>query len=247
MSDQNNLVCVLPCVPLRAEPNDRSEQVSQILSGEIVTKTESCEGNWIKIQSQEDRYEGYVDPRHFHVHTSNQKNRLLVNADTVWDRGAFKSVAHCGSYVYLENDLYSIGDFQFDNFDAGRPNVSIVDSALEFLGTPYHWGGKTKSGIDCSGLTQICARLLGVNLQRDASQQAQQGVSVDWEDREVGDLAFLKNKGSKITHVGILMNDDQIIHASGEVRIDGITHEGIIHSKTGEKTHEFSHIRRMEF
>ena len=43
------------------------------------------------------------------------------------------------------------------------------------------------------------------------------------------------------------MNDDQIIHASGEVRIDGITHEGIIHSKTGEKTHEFSHIRRMEF
>ena len=77
--------------------------------------------------------------------------------------------------------------------------------------------------------------------------KAQQGVSVDWEDREVGDLAFFKNKGSKITHVGILMNDDQIIHASGEVRKDGITHEGIIHSKTGEKTHEFSHIRRMEF
>ena len=56
-----------------------------------------------------------------------------------------------------------------------------------------------------------------------------------------------KNKGRKITHVGILINENQIIHASGEVRKDGITHEGIIHSKTGEKTHEFSHIRRMEF
>jgi len=247
MSDQNILVCVLPCVPLRAEPNDRSEQVSQILSGEIVTKTKSCEGNWIKIQSQEDMYEGYVDPRHFHVFTSSLKNRLIVNVDSVWDRGSSKSVAYCGSYVYLENDLYSIGDFHFENFDTGRPNVSFVDSAIEFLGTPYHWGGKTKCGIDCSGLTQICARLFGVNLQRDASQQAQEGLSVDWEEREVGDLAFYKNKGGKITHVGILMNDDQIIHASGEVRVDGITYEGIIHSKTGEISHEFSHIIRMEF
>ena len=116
MSDQNILVCVLPCVPLRAEPNDRSEQVSQILSGEIVTKTKSCEGNWIKIQSQEDMYEGYVDPRHFHVFTSSLKNRLIVNVDSVWDRGSSKSVAYCGSYVYLEDDLYSIGDFHFEKW-----------------------------------------------------------------------------------------------------------------------------------
>ena len=60
-------------------------------------------------------------------------------------------------------------------------------------------------------------------------------MSVDWEDREVGDLVFFKNKGSKITHVGILMNDHQIIHASGEVRIDVITHEGIIHSKLAKR------------
>ena len=233
MSDSKTLVCVFPCVPLRSDPNDRSEQVSQILSGEIVLKLEDCAGNWLKVYSLEDSYEGFADPRHFHAHDSDFK-RHLVFEPVKCDIAGYSHTVPVGSYVFSE-DLVDLGS---------SPN-SLTEAASTFLGTPYHWGGKTHHGIDCSGLTHICARLLGLKLKRDAAEQAEQGFEVDWEGRCANDLAFFKNKEGKITHVGILMDDDAIIHASGEVRIDSITEEGIIHSESGEKTHQLDSIRRI--
>ena len=233
MGDSKTLVCVFPCVPLRAEPNDRSEQVSQILSGELVSKIEDFEGNWIKVTSLEDSYVGFADPRHFLPHSPGL-NMYLVYEPTKFDLGGYSHTLPVGSYIHSN-----------DSVDLGSSPNSLTEAALTFLGTPYHWGGKTHQGIDCSGLTQICARLLGIELKRDAADQAEQGIEVEWEGRCANDLAFFKNKKGSISHVGILMSDEKIIHASGEVRIDYLSEDGIIHSETGEQTHKLCSIRRI--
>ncbi len=251
-SDHKILVCVLPSVPLRAEPNDCSEQVSQILAGEIVfAQDEECKGNWMLIDSLEDGYTGYADPRHFHsLETGPNKNdRSLIHCtDSKWKRNGVKTTIPAGSYVYWSDFKYYLGNHEIiplSENPIGDAPYSISEAAKNFLGTPYHWGGRTISGIDCSGLTQISARLTGLCLLRDASDQAEQGSSVEWENRSVNDLGFFQNETGKITHVGILTAINEIIHASGEVRIDGLTQEGIIHASSGTLTHKFSHLRRL--
>ena len=196
MGDNKTLICVFPCVPLRTEPNDRSEQVSQILNGELVLKLEDCEGNWMKVSSCEDGYDGFADPRHFQLHDSEIK-RHLVFKQTKWEIGSYSHTLPVGSYVHSN-----------DSLDLGQIPNSLSEAASTFLGTPYHWGGKTHNGIDCSGLSQICARLLGINLKRDAADQAKQGIAVEWEGRSANDLAFFNNKKGSITHVGILVSDN---------------------------------------
>jgi cell wall-associated NlpC family hydrolase len=68
---------------------------------------------------------------------------------------------------------------------------------------------------------------------------------VEWANRSVNDLAFFNNKDGEITHVGVLTSRKKIVHASGEVRIDNLTEEGIIHTETGELTHKLSHLMRV--
>jgi cell wall-associated NlpC family hydrolase len=82
-------------------------------------------------------------------------------------------------------------------------------------------------------------------LPRDANQQIEKGEVVGFLQEAVcGDLAFFDEAG-EITHVGILLNDHTIIHASGNVRIDRIDHEGIVHSESGKRTHHLRIIKRV--
>lgn len=121
-----------------------------------------------------------------------------------------------------------------------------------FLGTPYLWGGRSKGGIDCSGLSQVCFKAMDIWLPRDASQQATCGNEVCPCDIQRDDLAFFSSfstlhssLSTKITHVGICMGDGRIIHASGEVRIDTLDSNGIFNEGAGEYSHRLHNIRRV--
>ena len=134
---------------------------------------------------------------------------------------------------------------RWDTDKAPRDAESIRRLAYTFLNTPYLWGGKSVFGVDCSGFTQTVMKFFGVPLLRDAYQQATQGESVGFlEEARLGDLAFFDNAEGRITHVGILLNGREIIHASGKVRVDGIDNMGIVHAESFERTHHLRVIRR---
>ena len=91
----------------------------------------------------------------------------------------------------------------------------IVETAERFLGIPYQWGGSSPAtGFDCSGLTTSVYELNGLKLPRSSRQQWQVGTPVDRNELSKGDLVFFATAGgSKVTHVGIYVDDNKFIHA----------------------------------
>lgn len=124
---------------------------------------------------------------------------------------------------------------------------NVRAAALRYLETPYLWGGRTRCGIDCSGFSQAVYQSMGIALPRDAWQQAEQGEVVGFLQEAVcGDLAFFDNEEGRITHVGVMLNAAEVIHASGKVRIDPIDNQGIINGDTGVRTHRLRVIKRYK-
>ncbi|MBO0777765.1 MAG: C40 family peptidase [Ktedonobacteraceae bacterium] len=94
------------------------------------------------------------------------------------------------------------------------PLQFITDHARSFLGVPYLWGGTSFEGIDCSGFVQLCYRMGGSIIPRDADQQHDAlPHSVTREEMRIGDLIFFGSKA--ITHVGMALNNKEYIHAAG--------------------------------
>jgi len=220
-------VCELSVIPMRLEPSDRSEMVNQVLMGETFSIMETQE-KWVKIQLNHDGYEGWIDRKQFQM------------MDHV---GHFSPIP---SPVIHQQRYYPAGALVEIPLNQATWH-SIEDCALSFLGTPYLWGGRTHAGIDCSGFTQMVYRLMGMNISRDASQQINmEGTQVlnFVSEAKPGDLAFFDNAEGKIIHVGMILKINHefadIIHASGEVRIDQLDQEGI--QKEGGYTH---HLRAI--
>jgi cell wall-associated NlpC family hydrolase len=125
---------------------------------------------------------------------------------------------------------------------------NIISTAYSYLGCPYLWGGRSPFGIDCSGLTQMVFKMVNKLLPRDAWQQAlHEGEFIDLiAEAQAGDVAFFDNEEGNIIHVGILTGEGTIIHASGEVRIDSIDHQGIYNQQAKKYTHKLRIIKRFK-
>lgn len=251
-------ICDLSIVPLRLEPSDSSEMVSQLLFGEHFTILESTK-KWSKIKVHFDGYEGYIDNKQYLEIDKKMFDKLSDSEyhysaeilDYVTDDKNHLSTIPIGSRLpFLDNQKFLIGDkeYQYDGstYSGKLSKAEIVHKAFLFLNTPYLWGGKSPFGIDCSGFTQLVYKLCGYSLLRDAKDQATQGEVLSFiEESEPGDLAFFDNEEGTITHVGIIMQDYYIIHAHGKVRIDLLDHSGIYNTDTKTHSHKLRVIKKI--
>ena len=242
--------CFVSISPVRADQKDQSEIVTQLLFGEIVT-IEEFNSPWMKITSIADNYSGWVDHKHIKKLSNKEVRRWSEGLSHSKDRERLiqtpwgKQWISRGSFVPELEGSFNIGNDQYAWLEPTKESFDDIWSCAQtYLNTPYLWGGKSPFGIDCSGFTQAVYRFFGINLPRDASQQVEDGTEVDFEDQQMGDLAFFESDNGKITHVGILDNEGHIIHASGHVRMDILSQQGIVNSDTGILTHKLATIKR---
>jgi len=243
--------CKVSISPIRSENKDQAEIVSQLLFGELFT-IDSDENNWTKITTFFDGYSGWIDTKHLLIVTEKEAKKWLAEqiltfeiTSTLKTNWGDQTIVR-GSYISGESSDFKIGNHAFSINRPVKTSIpeSIYETAQTYLNTPYLWGGKSPFGIDCSGFSQLIYRFHDINIPRDASQQVELGRLIDIEDVQDGDLAFFHNANGKIIHVGILDGKGQIIHASGCVRIDQLTNEGIIHSENQNLTHNLNCIKR---
>ncbi|WP_298344213.1 C40 family peptidase [uncultured Algibacter sp.] len=244
-------ICNLSIVPLRNEPTDTSELVSQVIYGDFFKILEQRK-KWSKIRLAFDKYEGWIDNKqHIEINESEyktlSKEPLKLSTDLVEfieDENHQLFPIPIGAQLNGLSLLNHNYEGNSINDKATKPN--IVKTAFTFLNAPYLWGGKTPFGIDCSGFTQMVYKLNGYKLLRDASQQATQGEALSFiEESQPGDLAFFDNNEGNIIHVGIIMKDNYIIHAHGKVRIDRLDHSGIYNVDKNIHTHKLRVIKKI--
>jgi cell wall-associated NlpC family hydrolase len=251
--------CELAVVPVRTEPSDRAEISTQLLFGDLIEIHDQSD-SWIQIKNHFDGYMGWIDNRQVQPISDDEFNRL-ASAEHFVNRQLFGDSIRCGgrtvllpsgcSFYDMKGRAMLAGDnqyvmegkavpFHFDGID------KLIETAFNYLNCPYLWGGKTYLGLDCSGLTQVVYKQHGIKLLRDAAQQATQGELINFlSDSKPGDLAFFDNAEGRIVHVGILLENQKIIHCSGRVRLDDIDHQGIFNREIYRYTHNLRLIRRV--
>jgi uncharacterized protein YgiM (DUF1202 family) len=244
-------ICSLSIIPLRIEPSDKSELVSQLLYGEHFKVLEQRK-SWSKIRVAFDNYEGWIDNKQF-LEVSEDNYKSLQNSTSKLSIDLVEFIQDEYNELYPISLISSLNSTSLLNHSYDGNSVEgqyekddFIETAFLYLNAPYLWGGRSPFGIDCSGFTQMVYKLCGYKLLRDASQQATQGEALSFiEESEPGDLAFFDNAEGIITHVGIIMKDNYIIHAHGKVRIDRIDHTGIYDANKKMYTHKLRVIKKI--
>ena len=235
-------ICKLSVVPMRKEASHESELVSELLFNDIYEVIDEND-EWVKIRCMYDLYEGWVRKlQHFEIDDKEyneylKKDKYIITSPISYYNN---KVLSFGSKIFEERENSILLRKKFDS-------RIMIESAIKLLDTPYRWGGKSVMGIDCSAFVQLCAKAAGYKLPRDASQQVNHGATVSFlSEARSGDIAFFENENRRITHVGILLSNDKIIHASGKVRIDTLDQTGIFNKETNRHTHVLSVIKRLK-
>jgi hypothetical protein len=251
----NTAINLLSVIPMRKEPSHRSEMVSQLLFGEYAEMLEEDE-HFVRVKCLYDDYEGWVQANQL-----TPVEKVLLTETYIGCRVAEVMVNRSSIHVPMCSPIYTSNDvIHFSQTEVGFPSNTkcnwnsrenkFTKQALEaiykkFENTPYLWGGKSVFGIDCSGFVQQVFKMFGIKLLRDAYLQAGQGTSVESLDQsQSGDLAFFQNENGRVIHVGMILENNQIVHAAGKVRIDTIDEKGIVNRETGKRTHHLHSMRR---
>ena len=249
-------VVIVAAAAVRRKAWHQSEMTNQLLFGETVKVINKKGSQWVKVRSLHDNYEGWMT------------NTLLLETKAGTAKSSSEYITTGLLSTIRSNEMnirVSIGsslpgfmegkgeingaiyqlDGEYRKRTEARPETGLIKHITgQWLNVPYLWGGRTILGVDCSGFVQVSYKMLGTDLPRDAWQQAQEGEAVrKLGDAQCGDLAFFDDK-EEIIHVGILLGDGRIIHASGKVRIDNIDKKGIVNSDTGKRTHFLRVIKR---
>lgn len=245
-------ICPLSIVSVRSSADDTSEMVSQLLYGEHF-KVLDCRKFWSKIRIAFDGCEGWVRNHQIKFIEQDIFNTLEKAKSPLYS-------SELVSFVETEESMLlpillgsssqnaSLLSHRFDgNYSPrNRKKENLVQTALLFLNAPYLWGGKTPFGIDASGFTQMVHKINGYRLRRKVQEQSEQGSPLSFiEESEAGDLVFFDNKEGKIHHVGLIMDNNYVIHVDGKVRIDRLDHTGIFNADDGKYSYQLRVIKKI--
>lgn len=245
-------ICHLSLVPVRSIADDIGEMKTQLLYGEHFKVLEHRK-KWSRIRIAFDKCEGWINNQQFTLIEEKQYSEIEDTAEA-------KVSSELISFIETEQNLLlpivlgssitesSVLNHHFDGaYSNGYQNKDqLVETALLYLNAPYLWGGKSAFGIDCSGLAQMVYKINGHQLLRDAQQQSTQGEALSFiEESEPGDLAFFDNSEGIIDHVGIIMDNNYIIHSHGKVRLDRLDHSGIFSTEANTYTHSLRVIKKI--
>lgn len=253
-------ICRICIVPVRKEPSDASEMVTQLLFGDHYSVMEyTSNRKWLKISIYFDGYEGWIDANQ-HKPISHEyfdeinTNEFRISTDLIstilYKKKPLQIVL--GSVLPLAHtELFDIEEqFAFNGESKSLGQRREYDFlkliAFKYLNAPYLWGGKSPFGIDCSGFTQMAFKITGYRLKRDTGQQVLHGEEISGiQEALPGDLIFFHNEEHRISHVGILLEEQKIIHASGYVRVDLLDERGIFNESKNAYTHSMAKIKRI--
>jgi len=254
-------IALYSIIPMRKEPSDQSEMVSQLLFGECYQIIEEKE-NWLQILTLFDSYTGWIDRKMHTEVTGSPFHHIQEQPPPVLD-SLLMSIEHRGSppqlilagstlpgynkrkhSIEVDNHVFNIR-WTFGDFNTKGLNT-LPKTTGNFLNTPYLWGGRSIFGCDCSGFVQILFKIHGISLRRDSSQQAEQGETVaSLSDARLGDLAFFADENGTVYHVGLILSPGEIVHSSGYVHKDGLDEQGIFNLITRKYTHKLFTIKRI--
>lgn len=248
----------LSIISVRKEPGNQSEMTNQILFGETFQIIEDT-NKWSYVKITFDSYEGWIDSNSITELSEDLFNHINSNPCTVTQNLSNIIINDKNEQIILpmgstlpnfnkDNKTFIINKNQYqlhERYNDDKPD--IVNLSKQFLNSPYLWGGKNPFGIDCSGFVQVVFKVTGKKLPRDANQQVNLGNTVNFiSDTKPGDLAFFDDDEGNIIHVGIILNNNEIIHAYGKVRIDKLDQQGIYNLDLKKYTHELRVIKRIK-
>lgn len=239
----------------RASASDAAEQITQLVFGEHFTILEEQE-KWCKITTALDHYTCWIDKKQlteisWSVFEEINNNRFAVvsqNNTTAIDQKNVPFYLPIGAILpFYHNKQCKIGSNIITIKEVETSPIAWEKLLNTFGKVPYLWGGKSNLGLDCSGFSQMAYRTHGIYIPRDAYQQEEdeRAYAISFEEQQAGDLAFFNNTAGKTTHVGIILPNNKIVHASGYLRIDSLTINGIV-TNNNELTHTLKSIKRYE-
>lgn len=234
-------ICDLSVMPIRKEASHTSEMVSQLLYNELYEVLDEKPG-WYMIKSNEDGYEGWIQGIQHHPINEQESHDLKGKKRYIVDQPMLE---YHGRFLNMGTVLFEPVPGTMTVPESFSPAL-MLEFGQKFLDVPYLWGGRSIFGIDCSGFVQLCSRAAGKLLPRDASQQVNEGELVYFlPEIQPGDLAFFGNEEGRIVHVGMMLDTERILHASGQVRIDYLDQTGIFNKERNEHTHRLQVIKRL--
>ncbi len=244
-------ICPLSLVSVRRAPEETSEMVTQLLYGEHFKVLEHRK-LYSKIRIAHDKCEGWVRKDQMQL-LQEEEYQALADAQPVLATNLVSSIetnTKTSLPILLGSSVHGAAflnhAFEGDSGSGSQEKSSLIQTAFYYLNTPFLKGGKSPFGIDSTGLSQMVYRIHGYSLLRTAHQQSSQGDALSFiEESEAGDLAFFDNQDGEIDHVGIIMDDNYIIHAHGKVRIDRLDHTGIFNTERGCYTHSLRVIKKL--
>jgi gamma-D-glutamyl-L-lysine dipeptidyl-peptidase len=257
---------------MKTKPSHSSELGNQLIMGMVVRLLKKS-GDWYYVQSLDDRYLGWMDSDHVALMTKDQadtvtrgpraivtslftlvRDKPAANAAPVSDLvvgdvlGTTGQAAGWLSVQLPDGRSGFVNASDAEDYSAWKASRTITPEGIEqtarrFMGVPYLWGGTSAKGFDCSGFVKTVFRLNGLELQRDADQQSNEGAAVatenDFAQLKKGDVLFFGPRpgAANITHTGIYLGGKLFIHCSGRVKVNSLDPAAANYSET--------HLKRL--